>query len=274
MTTHPTRPRPRVVVGLLAHERPDQVRKLIEALASDDIVVVLHVDARSPIPVAEFVPDGAHVVLVDHRVKVWWGDVSVVDAITAIMRVAAELEPDYFSLISGACWPTRSPEDIVERLCGDPAAGHLGAEPLRKGWWTRLDRFHLSRPAPKLVKMGAIWIGIRLPARDRSRIPPAYGMNCWLDLRGDVLAWVVDQLDRDPGYRRAYRLTHLTDEIFFNTLLMNSSFAPEISVVVDPEDHLYGLRYIRWGSRHHPETLTDDDLVRASQLDCIFARKV
>ena len=113
--------------------------------------------------------------------------------------------------------------------------------------------------------MGAIWIGIRLPPRNRSRLPPAYGMNCWLDVRGDVLAWIVDELDRDPGYRRAYRLTHLADEIFFNTLLMNSAFAPEISVVVDPEQHLYGLRYIRWGDQFHPETLTDEDLAQADR---------
>ncbi len=274
MTSLGPRPRARVVIGLLAHERPDQVRKLIEALASDDIVVVLHVDARCSTPVAEFVPESGRVVVVTQRVKVWWGHVSVVDAVTAIMRVAAELEPDYFCLISGTCWPTRSADAIVERLCGDGAAGHLGAEPLRTGWWTRLDRFHLSRPAPKLVKMGAIWIGIRLPARDRMRLPPPFGMNCWLDLRGDVLAWVVDQVDRDPGYRRAYRLTHLADEIFFNTLLMNSPFAPELAVVVDRDQHLYGLRYIRWGSGHHPETLTDDDLARAARLDCIFARKI
>jgi len=274
MAPRATSPRPRVAVGLLVHDRPDQVRKLIEALASDDIVVVLHVDARSPIPVAAFVPDGSNVVVVPDRVRVWWGHIHVVDATIAIMRVAAELRPEYFCLISGACWPTRSPEAIVDRLCGDGAAAHLGAEPLRPGWWTRLDRFHLSRPAPKLAKMGAIWIGIRLPPRNRSRLPPAYGMNCWLDVRGDVLAWIVDELDRDPGYRRAYRLTHLADEIFFNTLLMNSAFAPEISVVVDPEQHLYGLRYIRWGDQFHPETLTDEDLTRAGQLDCIFARKV
>jgi hypothetical protein len=266
-----------VAIGVLAHEQPDQVRKLIEALADDGIVIVLHVDARCPVPVAEFVPEGSNVVLVEKRVKVWWGHVSVVDAAIEVMRTATQLEADAFSLISGACWPTRAPEAIVERLCAEGAeapAGHIGAAPIRPGWWSRLDRFHLSRPAPKLVKMGAVWVGIRLPRRRRSRLPAPYGMNFWLDLRGDVLAWVVAELDRDPGYRRAYRLTHLADEIFFNTLLMHSRFAPELSVVVDPEQHLYGLRYIRWGDEFHPETLTDEDLTRAGRLDCIFARKV
>ena len=277
MTARRTGPRPRVAVGLLAHKNPDKVRKLIEALASDDIVVVLHVDARCRVPVAEFVPDGGNVVVVERRVKVRWGALSVVDATIEVMRTAAALEPEAFSLISGACWPTRSPAAIVERLCADGPdgpAGHLGAVAMKPGWWTRLDRFHLSRPAPKLIKMAAVWIGIRLPRRRRSRIPPPYGMNFWLDLRGDVLAWVVAELERDPGYRRAFRFTHLSDEIFFNTLLMNSRFAPEISSVVDPVQHLYGLRYIRWGDEFHPETLTDEDLTRAGQLDCIFARKV
>lgn len=277
MTAPRTGPRPRVAIGVLAHERPDQVRKLIEALADGDVVIVLHVDARCPLPVAEFVPEGSNVVLVENRVKVWWGHLSVVDAAIEIMRAAAALEPEAFSLISGACWPTRAPHAIVERLCAEgprAPAGHLGAAPMRPGWWTRLDRFHLSRPAPKLVKMGTVWIGIRLPRRRRSRIPPPYGMNFWLDLRGDVLAWVVAELDRDPGYRRAFRFTHLADEVFFNTLLMNSRFAPELSVVVDPDQHLYGLRYIRWGAEYHPERLTDDDLARAAHLDCLFARKV
>ncbi len=270
-------PAPRLAVGLLAHKGPDKVRKLIEALASDDIVVVLHIDARCPIPVAEFVPPASNVVLVEKRRKVWWGDISVVDASIEIMRTAATLEPQAFSLISGSCWPTRAPDAIVERLCAggpDAPAGHLGAAPMKPGWWTRLDRFHLSRPAPKLVKMGAVWIGIRLPRRRRSRFPEVYGMNMWLDLRGDVLAWVVAELHRDPGYRRAFRLTHLADEIFFNTLLMSSPFAPDFDTVVDPEQNLYGLRYIRWGDRFHPERLTDEDLLRAGQMDCIFARKI
>jgi len=267
-------PRPRVVIGVLAHERPDQVRKLIESLDDDDITVVLHIDARSRHSVREFVPDGARVVLVEDRVKVWWGHIHVVDATLAVMRVARSLDPEYFSLISGSCWPTRSAASIVERLCDDPIPAHLGAEPLRTGWWTRLDRYHLVHPAPKLVRMGSIWLGIRMPPRDRSRIPPAYGMNCWLDLRGDVLAWVLDHVDDHPEYRRAFAFTHLADEIFFNTLLMNSPYRDELAAVVDHDQHLYGLRYIRWGSRHHPEHLTHHDLVQAHQRDCIFARKV
>src|SRR3954466_10560170 len=225
MTSSRPRPSPRLAVGLLVHKEPDKVRKLIEALASDDIVVVLHVDARCPIPVAEFVPPASNVVTVGRRRKVWWGHISVVDASIEVMRTAAALEPEAFSLISGSCWPTRSPDAIVERLCADgpdAPAGHLGAAPMKPGWGTRLDRFHLPRPAPKLVKMGAVWIGIRLPRRRRSRIPPAYGMNMCLGLRGDVLAGVDAELGRDASYRRAFRLTHLADEIFFNTLLMSS----------------------------------------------------
>ena len=265
---------PRVVIGLLAHERPDQVRRLIEALAHDEITIVLHVDARSPHAVAEFVPPGSRVVLVENRIRVWWGHVHVVDAIVEVMRTARQLEPERFSLISGTCWPTRPPAEIVGRLCCDPAAGHVGAEPLRAGWWGRLDRFHLARPAPKLVRMGVIWTSIRLPKRHRDRIPPAYGMNCWFDVRGDVLAWVLDHLAAHPEYRRAFAFTHLADEIFFNTLLMDSPFRDELTVVVDPDQHLYGLRYIRWASGHHPELLTADDLEEAGHLDCTFARKV
>ena len=266
---------PRLAIGILAHQRPELVRALIEALASDDIAIVLHVDASSAFSPDAYLPDDAScVTLVEPRLAVRWGAVSLIDAIIAIMRTARELRPEYYSLISGVCWPTRTPDQIVERLCGSGQAAFLSISPLRAGWSGRLDQFHLTRDLPGPLRRAEIRVRIRLPLRNRDRIPPAYGGSTWMDLRGDVLDWLVDRIDADPGYRRAFAFTHLSDEIFIHTLLMDSPYRDELVAVNDPDQHLLGLRYIRWQGGWHPETLTAADLEAAGRADCIFARKL
>jgi hypothetical protein len=198
---------------------------------------------------------------------------AVGSAIVETMRVAATHQPEYYSLISGACWPTKSPAAIVQRLCGSGAAGFIDLSALDPGWWPRLDQFHLSAPLPTAVRHNLTRVRIRLPHRDRSRIPTPYGGSCWLDLRGDVLAWLVARIDADPGYRRKFAFTHIADEIFFHTLLMDSPYRDQLVNIHDDDQHLLGLRYIRWATGWHPQTLTDADLEAARQADCIFARK-
>jgi len=251
------------------------VRALIAALAHDDIAVCLHVDRSSPFAVEQFVPDEpGTVVVVEPRRSVHWGSVHLVDAITATMRAADALEPEWFSLISGACWPTRSPDAIVERLTGSSAAGYLEARPLPDGWWSRLDQFHLATDLPAPFRRTLTRVRVRLPRRDHDRIPAPYGGSAWMDLRADVLAWLLDRIDGDPSYRRAFAFTLIPDEIYFNTLLMHSPFRDELTIVRRPDEFRFGLRYMRWEGGWHPEALTAEDLAAANRLDCIFARKL
>ena len=264
----------RLALGLVVHDRPERTRELIDAVHSDEITVFLHVAANSAFAVEAFLPDDAtRVVVVEPRSTIRWGSPRLIDAIAATMRLAATHQPDYFSLISGACWPTKPPAEIVQRLYGSSAAGFVDLAALNPGWWPRLDQFHISVPLPLPIVHNLTRVRIRLPGRHRSRIPKPYGGSCWLDLRGDVLAWLVDRIDADPAYRRHFAFTQLTDEIFFHTLLMDSPYRDQLVNIHDDEHHLLGLRYIRWTTGEHPQTLTPADLDAAQQSDCIFARK-
>jgi len=262
-------------VGLLAHDHPERVRALIDALAHDDVIVVLHVDARSAFDIGAYLPDDAErVVVIEPRFRVQWGSVALVDALTATMRTARDLDPGWFSLISGSCWPTRSPGAIIERLDTSDAAGFLDAGPLSEGLWRRLDFYHVPGDLPRPVRSVVNRARVRIPRRDRDRIPPAYGGSAWMDLRGDVLGWVVDRLAADPSYRKAFAGTLIADEVYVHTLLMDSPFRDDLVVTNDADRHLLGLRYIRWEGGWHPQLLTPADLAQARQLDCLFARKL
>jgi len=259
----------------VAHDRPERVRALLTALAHDDITVCLHVDRASAFAVEQFVPDdhGA-LVVVEPRHASPWASAHSVDAITATMRAARRLDPGWFSLISGACWPTRPPAAIVERLTGSSSAGYVEARPIPPQLWARLDQFYLSANFPEPVERMVRRIRVRLPRRPRSRIPAPYGGSAWLDLRGDVLAWLLDRIDDQPGYRRAFAFTLAPDEIYFNTLLMHSPYRDELTNIREPDERRFGLRYMRWEGGWHPAVLSAEDLAAAGRTDCIFARKL
>src|SRR4051794_25190681 len=219
----------------MAHDRPERVRALIAALDDPRITVHLHVAANSAYALDRFLPEDAErVVVVEPRRSVQWGTMSLVDALVTTMRAVHATRPDYISLISGACWPTKSPAEIVDRLCGSGKAGFLAVEPLSEGSWNRLDQYHLvMRKLPGVIGRTYTRVRIRVPRRDRSRVPPAYGGSTWMDLRDDVVGWLLERIDEDPGYRRAYRWTHLTDEVFFHTLLMDSPYRDELVPITD-----------------------------------------
>jgi hydrogenase maturation factor HypF (carbamoyltransferase family) len=78
--------------------------------------------------------------------------------------------------------------------------------------------------------------------------------------------YVVDFVDSNPDVRDFFTKSFAPDEMFFQTVLMNS---PYQSMIVN--DH---RRYIDWteGNRH-PKTLTCDDLKALVSSDKLFARK-
>ena len=111
---------------ILAHERPQQVAQLCEALvaAAEDAVALVHYDARAPeadfAALREAVAGHRCIRLVERRVACRWGAFGLVEApLNALAQAEAEgLDPDYAILLSGACLPCR-PVAQLERYLAE-----------------------------------------------------------------------------------------------------------------------------------------------------------
>lgn len=94
----------------------------------------------------------------------------------------------------------------------------------------------------------------------------AYGGSQWWSLTGKCIVWLAAICKPDNIVYEFYKSTYIPDEMFFQTIIMNSPFAK--SVVND------NLRYIDWTrGTEYPRILTKDDWNRIVKSKKIFARK-
>ena len=95
-----------------------------------------------------------------------------------------------------------------------------------------------------------------------------YGGSGWWALSRLAAEHVVDTADRSPELVRYFRRTRVSDEIFFQTILMNSPLSE--SIVNDD------LRYLEWRNpavAGGPAVLRREDFASIERSPKLFARK-
>ncbi len=93
-----------------------------------------------------------------------------------------------------------------------------------------------------------------------------YGGGNWMDLNNTAVEYILKYVDSHPDYLRRFKYTHCADEIFFQTVLLNSPLAHTCENKI--------LRYFNWSKGpEYPRTLRKDDLEDILRSDAMFARK-
>jgi hypothetical protein len=260
---------------IAAHKDPDQLNALIEQLRDADFLIYVHLDAKGAIAPDEVSPAAR---LVQDRVAVHWGCFSQVQAtLNALRQIVAEA-PDFDKVLflSAQDFPLLSNPALKAALAS--LQGHelldtvaIGREP---GQWAadyRYRYFHRddgSRPARLACSlanraMRACGIGRRLPAGLRP-----YGGSSWWALSRPCVRELLERVQREPGLVRFFRSVSCPDEMFFQTLVMNSRFAGRVLAE--------NFRYIQWpeqGARN-PKVLDEHDFERIAASRAHFCRKI
>lgn len=251
---------------ILAHHKPHQFARLVDALANPIDAFAVHVDARAPAQVHETI--AAHVAgranlhMLPPRPIAWGGwSLSAVqlDAIGALLE--RDRRWTHFVNLSGQDYPLRSADAIRAELAAEPDRNHVELAPID----SFPDRAHLRRRLRflRFERRGRI-IGtpfLRLP---RPGVRVAWKGSGWWTLTRAFCEWIV----RDPlawECVRALRRTYVPDEFLMQTLAMNGPFAGTLS-----GDN---RREIRWDGGAHPVTLTMQHRDRLLASRAHFARK-
>jgi hypothetical protein len=97
-----------------------------------------------------------------------------------------------------------------------------------------------------------------------------YEGSQWWTLSIDTVNFIIKFLKENKYFYNYFKYTHVADEIFFQTLLLNHLYNKEKKVVNN------NLRYIDWQNGHdgHPAVLTSKDLEALKKSDHFFARKL
>jgi hypothetical protein len=265
---------------IICHKNPEQINLLINTLNHKNVDFFLHVDKSSGIksnikklPNIHFVKDA---------ISVQWGHYSQIEC---ILRSFTEInnhgEYNYIHVISGQDLPLVSSETIYNFF--KQKEGKLFMEYVkmpygesRWGFYDRVSvfypRFLISRSKYKSAirrRYTKLIMNIPFLKRKLSYLPETLykGAN-WFSISGECMKYILEFTQKSPKYKKFFKNTFCGDEIFFQTIVLNSKFKG--NVINDIK------RYIDWETGPTlPRTLTAEDIVRikANGNGCFWGRK-
>jgi hypothetical protein len=288
---------------LFVYNQPEHFARLIRALDAPWAHFFIHVDKKADLSAfTSKVPESPHVHYILSRQRVYWGHYSGVEAILGLLRHSRHLGPafKYHILLSGADYPIKSRAVIYDTLA-QSRLQHLTIEcrlldrfaQRITQWWFIGHPLLQLRPEfscdPRTFR-GATFFQIARRARFCASIvehllprrsypyPTPYKGSTWWALTDDCAQYVLSFVDRNPGYVRFHRYTHIPEEHFFHSIIKASPFANSISQDIERGCQFstrFGLHYIQWPKvvYNSPVTLAGGDLDALLATDALFARK-
>ncbi|GGO79535.1 hypothetical protein GCM10011348_14060 [Marinobacterium nitratireducens] len=266
---------------LLAHEAPEQLKGLIQSLLAAGSNIYMHHDASSSGDVrtasASWGLDAlpGKLYLAD-RVKVVWGEWSIVEATLNCMQLIREhdTDSDYFMLLSGSCMPVK-PVALLQEYLAQSGKDHIEAVNAEKQQWVtaglqkqRWSKFHFFNWRYQTFLFDTS-LKIQRKLKIKREIPLGHtahmGSQWWCIRRGTLMS-VLDLIESKPVLRRFYKRTWVPDELFFQTLVANLVPKSEIS-----SELLTRYTFNSWGI---PLVYYDDDYPELLAESRFFVRKV
>jgi hypothetical protein len=270
----------------LAHDHPQLLKRLIGSLSNEDAGFFIHIDKKSQLEDFSTV-QGPNVFFTRQREIVHWGEYSMVEAILCLIREALEWSEraDYLVLLSGSDYPLRSGKYIQSFLTENRGSEFLSMVRIPcDSVGKPLSRINTIRyPSDKPVRRfaGRVLAKFGLAQRDYRKslgtLEP-YSGSTWWALSREACGYMVDFAERNRKYAEFFRTTPAPDEMFFHTILANSSYKTKIR---------RNLHYVDWPPQGgpHPATMNENHVAffesqKKIQLDdvygsgeALFARK-
>jgi hypothetical protein len=113
---------------------------------------------------------------------------------------------------------------------------------------------------------------LKLRFRKPRQFPEAlqsYGGFTWWRITDKAAREILNFVDRRPDYLKFHKYTQVVDEIFFQTILLNSKNDSLVNSIVNND-----LTFIKWiQGNAHPEIITSDDFEALRSSDVLYARK-
>jgi hypothetical protein len=278
----------RIGFAILTHSDPEQMHRLISALTrmfNRPSIAIHHDFSQCPLDQKRF-PDNVR--FVRSWVKTAWAAPTLIDAMLLAVRTLYQMPgaPDWFVLLSGACYPIKPAGKIIEDFQSarcDAFIDHTWVRPedsadpevqLGLEWhWVKYI------PVPFLPRHVGIEVRrrIRLPHWASKPFLPwgqtaegreirCYRGSQWFSANWKAAEFMLKDSALQRTLWRYYRHAFLPDEGFFQSLLANE---PSLVCTNDYK------RYIDWQNRGEalPNVLRPDDWPRLMKSPAHFARK-
>jgi hypothetical protein len=257
----------RIAYIISAYKLPAQLERLVRRLAGPDVSFFIHVDRKTRRAVYEEMTArtrGLDVVFLPRHVSHWGGFGHVRATLKGIDHVVSARVPfDYAVLLTGQDYPLRSSAAIAGFLGDSGGRSYMSHWRLPFAAWSgrggleRIEDWHL-------ITYRRLHLGLPLRRRLPLGLVP-YGGGAYWCLTKRVVDYVHGFVLAHPAYVRFFEHVLVPDELFFQTIVMNSPLGDSVE-----NDN---LRYIEWSREPAPAVLVRDDLPTLLSSPKLFARK-
>jgi hypothetical protein len=250
-----------------AYKNLDQVTRLVQRLHTSQAFFLVHVDRKTDDrdyrALVESLGRLPSVRFLERHVCHWGGFGHVRATLKGIDELLKRGVPfDYAILLTGQDYPIK-PNEYIERFFETQRPkSFMGFSPLPSESWSprggldRVEYWHL-----RLYGHHFRWpFKRRFPADLRP-----YGGGAYWCLSRECIEYVADFVARRPDVISFFKHIDIPDEIFFQTILLNSELRD--TIVNDT------LRYIDWTRGRRPAVLGARDIEALRSSPKLFARK-
>lgn len=261
---------------ILAHNEFDILQFLLKAIDDSRNDIYIHFDKKVQC-LPELKTEKANLYLIENRIDIRWGDVSVVEGEYLLFQTAFENGSyAYYHLVSGVDMPLRSQNEIhafFEKNKGKEFIGFSQGE-LEEYIERKVKRYHLfpkyfrsrNLSFSKLIRFAFLKLQFIFGIKRNRRIEFKKGTQ-WVSLTHKFVGYL---LDNKKEVMRIYHHTFCADEIFVQTLCWNSSFHESVFDLLNEERGC--MRKIGWKNNQLIDW-EDKDFDILINSDALFARK-
>lgn len=267
---------------IMAHADPEHLQQLINAIDDFRNDIFIHIDGKADVIKFQGIASTkSKLKFLEHRVDVYWGDSSLIDAEYALFNCVRGGCYSRIHLISGADYPLKSQDEIHQFFDSHVDEEFIGFEngdkelyggELRKKM--RLYNFflpYISHPNKRIASFFNFIRRVLLAFQMIVGVNRHYSFDIikkgseWASLSQ---AFVNELLKYETTIKREYKYTHCCDEIYKQTIAWNSKFRDRIS----PLGNLRFIDFAR-GNNKSPYTFKDCDYEILVASKSLFARK-
>ena len=262
---------------IMCHTNFDQLNVLLKLLDDERNDIYLHIDKKAKgysIKEIEKHVRSANLFMIKPMYVTWGGD-SQIKLEMKLLLEATKTQHSYYHLISGMDLPLKSQNDIHDFFSQNSGYDYVSLERnrphnLSKSYMDRLNYYYLFQNHIKRGEGGVFYKIQRIALIFQKRIKICRTINAkiefqkgsnWFSITHATAAYVINEYKK---YKKYFRFTLCADEVFLQTILINS---PQINNIIDDD-----LRYIDW-ERGRPYIFKKEDydlLIHSGEL---FARK-
>lgn len=245
--------------------------------------IYIHIDKKSKIDRKKIDSLLKHknVKYISQQYKINWGGLNHLLAILDLVQHAiTDKQNEYFHLITGHDFPIKSIGTFSDFFNKNRHLSYMEYQKLPYAEWPeggmdRLSRYNLYDLIDGRTGKKEIWLKrfskiqklLGIKRGFSSDFPDQYGGSTYWSLNRESIKYSLDYLKENPQYLRRFKYTFCAEEIFFQTILMNSSLKDKIIN--------NNLRFIVWENRNgnFPANLDSSDYKNIENSEALFARK-